>query len=185
MLYHQPFIARGDEGSYDQYGVETSTQPLVVGDELWFYYGGKKVHHDWWLFGQQENLDVPEVRDRTLSRDGHYLCLATLRLDGYVSLDATVREGWIETKPVFSTGAYLFINGRCDPNGYVKVEVMDTWNNTWEEYSREKCEAFTGDSVHHKVRWSGRETVNEIPGSVKLRFHLRNAQLYGFQFADK
>ena len=27
-------------------------------------------------------------------------------------------------------------------------------------------------------------TVNEIPGAVKLRFHLRNAELYGFQFGD-
>ena len=43
---------------------------------------------------------------------------------------------------------------------------------------------FTGDSVHQRVNWSGRETVNEIPGGVKLKFYLRNAELYGFQFAD-
>jgi hypothetical protein len=99
-------------------------------------------------------------------------------------LDATVREGWVETKPLFSTGANLYINASCEPNGYIEVEVMDGWNNVWSEYSREKCETFVGDSVRHHVRWAGKETVNEIPGSMKLRFHLKNASLYSFLFAD-
>ncbi len=41
-----------------------------------------------------------------------------------------------------------------------------------------------GDAVRHPVKWSGRETVNEISGGVKLKFYLRDAELYGFQFAD-
>lgn len=184
FLEHRPFIPRGGEGSYDEFDVETTSQPLAVGDELWFYYGGMKVHHDWWIMGNKEGLDVPEARNPGLGRDGHHLCLATLRLDGYVSLDATVREGWVETKPLFSSAQHLFINGRCHPGGHIRVEVMDAWNNVWEEYSVEKCQTFTGDGVRHQVKWSGRETVNEIPGAVKLRFYLRNAELYGFQFAD-
>ena len=180
---HRPLIPRGGEGSYDQFDIEMPTQPLVVGDELWFFYGGMKVHHDWWIMPHDERPDVEEARNPDISGDGHHLCLATMRLDGYVSLDATVREGWIETKPVFSTGDHLFINGRCDADGYIKVEVMDTWNNVWDEYSGEACETFTGDAVRHQVKWSGHQTVSEVPGAVKLRFYLRNAELYSFQFA--
>ena len=183
FLDHRPFIPRGGEGSYDQIDIETPTQPLVVGDELWIYYGGMKVHHDWWIMPHGERPDVEEARNPDISRDGHHLCLATMRLDGYVSLDATVREGWIETKPIYSTRSRLFINGRCQNKGYIKVEVMDTWNNVWDEYGRDKCETFTGDAVSHRVKWSGHETVSEVPGPVKLRFHLRNAELYSFQFA--
>ncbi len=183
FLDHRPLIPRGGEGSYDEFDIETPTQPLVVGDELWFYYGGMNVHHDWWIMPPGKRPDVEEARNPDIPGNGHHLCLATMRLDGYVSLDATVREGWIETKPVFSTGAHLFINGRCHDNGYIKVEVMDTWNNVWDEYGRDKCEAFTSDDVRHQVRWSGHETVSEVPGAVKLRFHLQNAELYGFQFA--
>ena len=184
---HRPLIPRGGEGSYDQLDIETPSQPLVVGDEVWFYYGGNKVHHDWWMYGKEEGLDVPEAHDPSLSQDGHHLCLATLRLDGYVSLGATVREGYVETKPVASAAPHLFINGRCDQNGYIKVEMMDSWNNVWEGYSQEDCQTFTGDSIHHHVQWADRDTVNEIPDigrGVKLRFYLRNAELYGFQFAD-
>ena len=120
---HRPLVPRGPAGSYDHLGVETPTQPLVVGDEVWVYYGGMNVHHDWWISGQLEGLDLPEVHDQTLSENGHHLCLATLRLDGWVSLNATVREGTVETKPIFSTAPRLLINARCEPGGYVEVEV--------------------------------------------------------------
>ena len=181
----QPLIPRGAEGSYDCYMVETPNQPLVVGDEIWIYYGGGSVHHDWWIFGQGEGLDLPEVKDPKYAQDGHHLCLATLRLDGWVSLDATVREGFVETKPLYSNGAHLFINARCHSDGFVAVEVMDNWDNVWEGYARQDCRPFTGDSVHHKFSWSGGDAVNMVPGIIKLRFHLRNAELYSFQFADE
>ena len=180
FLDHRPFVPRGGEDSYDRFDIETPSQPLVVGDEVWIYYGGMNVHHDWWILGKEEGLDVPEAHDATMAENGHHLCLATMRLDGYVSLDATVREGWIETKPIFSTGAHLFINGRCHNNGYIKVEVMDTWNNVWEEYGRDKCEAFTGDAVRHRVAWSGHETVSEVPGAVKLRSICKTQNCTGF-----
>jgi hypothetical protein len=180
----QPLIRRGEAGSYDHLDVETPNQPLVMGDEVWIYYGGARVHHDWWLFGKEEGLDVPEAHDPSYAQNGHHLCLATLRLDGWVSLDATVREGYVETKPVFSTGAHLFINGCCARGGYIQVEVMDNWNNVWKGYGRQDCEIFRGDDVHHRVRWSASDGVNMIPGIVKLRFHMRNAELYSFQFAD-
>lgn len=181
---HSPLVSRGGVGSYDEFGAETPTQPLVVGDELWFYYGGMQVHHDWWIFGQNEGLDVPEAHDPALSGNGHHLCLATLRLDGYVSLDATLREGHVETKPVYSREPHLFINGRCGPDGYIRAEVLDRMDNVWEGFSRNDCDPFRGDNIHHRVTWGGRAAVDGIPDSVKLRFYLKDAELYGFQFAD-
>ena len=182
---HRPFIPRGGPGSFDEFDVETTCRPIEVDDELWFYYGGMNVHHDWWIIGADEGLDVPEAIDPTIGRDGHHLALATLRMDGYVSLGANVREGWVETKPVFSTNPHIYINGKCEPNGYIKVEVMDNWNSVWNGYSRDDCRPFAGDDVHHRVSWSGGDTVDEIPGALKLRFYLKNAELYGFQFGDE
>ena len=185
FLDHRPFIPHGGPGSLDEFGVETTCRPIEVGDELWFFYGGMKVHHDWWVIGNSEGLDVPEAIDPTMGMDGHHLALATLRRDGYVSLGATVREGWVESKPVFSTRPHLYINGECSPNGYIRVEVMDTFNNVWDGFARDDCLPFTGDEVHHRVAWAGGDFVDEIPGGVKLRFWLKNAELYGFQFGDE
>ena len=130
-------------------------QPIVVGDELWFYYGGMNVHHDWWIVGRGEGLDVPEAHDRKYAADGHHLGLATLRYDGYVSLDAGVREGFIETKPVLATGEHLFINASCEPDGFIEIEVMDPWNGVWEGFTRDACTTFSGDDIRHRVVWTG------------------------------
>jgi hypothetical protein len=180
----QPLIPRGPAGSYDHLLVECPTSPIVVGDEIWLYYGGNNVHHDWWIFGGPEGLDVPEARDPSYAQNGHHLCLATLRLDGWVSLDATVREGCVETKPIFSDGSTLFVNARCDDGGYVAVEVMDNWGNIWEGFGREQCDVFRGNAVAHAVSWQGQTAINTITGMVTLRFHLKRAELYGFRIAN-
>ncbi len=184
FVTHRPFIPRGPAGSYDRHGVEMPIQPLEVGDELRFYYGGMSVHHDFWYLAEQQGLDLPEAHDPELVKNGHTLNLATLRRDGYVSFDAGIRNGYVETKPMFSAAPRLFINGKCAEDGYIAVEIMDGWGNVWDGYGRDDCRPFSGDDVNHQVSWSDGGEVNKIPGSIKLRFHLRNAELYGFQFAE-
>ena len=181
---HRPFVPRGPEGAYDSLDNETTVQPLVVGDELWFYYGGNSVHHDWWIIGSGQGLDVPEVHDPSIAANGHHLCLATLRYDGYVSLDATVREGYVETKPVKPTAGQLFINARCEPGGYVEAEVMDPFNDVWPGFGRTDCQRFEGDSISHNLTWSG-GAPGDLRGGIKLRFHLRRAELYSFGFGGE
>ncbi len=181
---HRPLLSRGPDGSYDQLMIECPTVPLVRGDEIWMYYGGSSVHHDWWIFGQEDGLPVPEAHNLEIPAHGHHLCLATLRLDGWVSLRASLREGFVETKPVFSAGERLHLNGSCGPDGSIAVEVMDNWNNVWPGFARADCDTFTGNGVDHVVSWGGRTDINSVPGIVKLRFYLRNADLYSFQIAD-
>ncbi len=183
FVTHGPFIPRGPADTYDCFGIEMPIQPLEVGNELRFYYGGMRVHHDFWYFAEKQRLDLPEARVPELVMNVHTLNLATLRRDGYVSFDAGIRDGYVETKPMFSASPGLFINGKCAQDGHIAVEVIDSWSNVWEGYSKGDCQPFSGDEVHHRVTSSGGDAVNNIPGSIKLRFHLRNAELYGFQFA--
>ena len=164
------------DGSFDELDVETTVQPIVVGDELAFYYGGMKVHHDWWIVGHGQGLDVPEAHDRTYAADSHHLGLATLRYDGCVSLEAGVRAGYIETKPVPATGEHLFVNARCEPDGFIDIEVMDPWNGVWDIFTREACTVFAGDDICHRMVWDG-GSIGAIKGAVKFRIHLQKASL--------
>lgn len=181
---HRPFVSREPVGSYDCFGAELSNPPLEVGDELWIYYGGMQVHHDWWFVGGPQGLEAEELTDPEYAMNGHHLCLSTLRKDGYVSIDAGIREGYLETKPLFSAAPHLFINGRCEMNGSIRAEITDTWGNVWEGFGGPDCTPLTGDSVRHQLNWTGGPVVNRIPGSVKLRFILQNAELYGFEFGE-
>ena len=76
------------------------------------------------------------------------------------------------------------INAKCNPDGFVVVEVMDNWNNTWDGFTRQDCDVFTGDEVSHTVSWKGRTDINSIPGCIKLRFHMKQAELYLFRIAE-
>ncbi len=114
-----PLIERGSEGSWDEHMITTAAPPIRVGDELYIYYSGSASHHDWWAFGKQE-LDTPEAEPDYRARHG--LGLATIRADGFVSLDAGIREGAICTKPFFSA-----ISGSLNEMKWVKVPWFLAW----------------------------------------------------------
>ena len=86
------FIPTGqDKGDWD-FGNNSvpSTPPIRMGDELWFYYSGRSTMHN----------EVPN--------DGA-IGLATLRVDGFASMDAR-RRGRLTTKPLVFEGGDLYLN---------------------------------------------------------------------------
>ena len=187
----QPFLPSGPEGSWDQCMVTIMSRPIVKGDELFIFHGGSKSHHDWWMSGPVEGLDAPEVHD--MKHVGYGLGLAKMRLDGFVSLDASpVREGIFVTRPFISQGEELVINAKVDPGGFLQVEVVDGADQPVPGCSRDECDTFSGDSVRHVVTWKGKKTIGKGKGRGavhagefnqfrKLRFFMRKASLYSFQ----
>ncbi|MBM4437030.1 MAG: hypothetical protein FJ029_07295 [Actinobacteria bacterium] len=188
----QAWLPCGPAGSWDQYYASLPRIPDVAGDEYWVYHGGGKSHHDWWIVGQREGLDVPEAWD--WGKVGLAMGLAKLRKGGFVSIDAhRLREGMLATQPFVAAGDRLVINAACGPGGYVKVEVADVRDRVLPGLSRDDCDAFTGDAVAHTVTWRGdlrlAQPSTADAGTVytqrleyrRLRFILRDAQLYSFQ----
>ena len=182
----QPFLAPRGDGHWDGHMVSMVSPPIDVGDETWFYHGGTDFHHDWWMFGKAEGLDHPEAWSALGGSWG--LGLATLRKDGYAGLYATRhREGIVVTRPVVSLGTKLEINARCEPGGSVRVEVAGHDDEVIEPCSKERSDPFTGDSVSHTVTWAGDPAIPTTTGDGtwrKLRFFLRDAELFSFRFAD-
>lgn len=192
-----PWLDLGPEGAFDRFMVNMPSRPVEVGDEVFIFYGGAKNHHDWWFAGPSENKDqphlwshAPEVTDR--SAVGYHLGLAKLRRDGYVSLDAhREREGMLATQPFIAGGDRLIMNAACGPDGYIKVEAADASENVLAGRGRDDCDTFSGDAVEHTVSWRGDQTFpmpsQAEPGGRtpyrRLRFIMRDAQLYGFHVA--
>jgi len=189
MQNREDLIPLGPPGSCDCFMAECWNPPITVGDQQYLFYGGSCIHHDWWCppspggRGDETPLGATED-DKTLAGKTH-LCLATIGVDRWVSLSALAREGYVHTFPVFSTGSKLIVNGRCGKDGFIAAEITDNWNNVWEDFSRAACNVFTGDSIGHVFSWKGRTDVNRIPGIVKVKFYLRNADLFSFRMADE
>jgi hypothetical protein len=178
----KPWFSPGPLGSWDQFMVEITTQPIQVGDELWFYYGGNGYgHHDWYSEWWREGTKPPDSMD--VSKVGFLLGLAKLRLDGFCSLNAgPVREGIFVTRELASEGTGVVINAECGPGGYIDVEVMNQADEKFPGYSRAEFDRFTGDTVRHQLSWQAKTKIPADPHR-RLVFYMRNAKVYSLQFS--
>lgn len=161
------FILLGKPTEWDPHYQDPSSAPVVVGDELWFYYRSTPL---WKEKGK------PSGKDK-LSRIG----LAMLRRDGFVSLDAAENPGTVITRPLNFTGKNLFVNAEVAEGGYVKAEFRDSAGKPVGSYTIDKCAPVTGSAVKIPVAWGDQKTIEPSPGqSLRLVFELKNAKLYSF-----
>ena len=158
-----PFIPLGPPGSIDQACIYGAKEPLTVGDELWFYYG-------------------VSVGDHGDYRTGN-ICLAKLRLDGFISINAGATGGTLLTRLFRCDGGDLTVNASAR-GGSVSVAVLDENGVEIGGYAKIDCAVFDGDSVRHHVTWRDSVSLEPLKGSpVRLKFYMRSAGLYSFSLS--
>ena len=107
----------------------------------------------------------------------------TIRLDGFVSVQAPYAGGELVTKPVLFDGDQLSINYSTSAAGSVRIEIQDADGNALKGFALADCSEIIGDSVEHTVRWSSGVSVSELAGKpVRLRFVMKDADLFSFRF---
>jgi hypothetical protein len=108
-----------------------------------------------------------------------FIGVATLRRDGFASLDADDTPGELTTKRIQGARGPLQVN--CDAKrGSLKVEVLDANGKVLPGYTRDDCDAITGDHIRRVITWRDKK---ELPGnadSIRLRFVVQNGSLYSF-----
>lgn len=107
----------------------------------------------------------------------------TLRLDGFVSINAPLSGGECVTQPITFTGDELRLNFATSVAGDIRVEVQATDGQPLSGFTLDDCELIFGDAIDRPVTWSGGRTLHELAGQpVKLRFVLRDADLFAYRF---
>jgi len=149
---------------------------LVMGDWLRFYVSGR--------------AGAPGSESAGVCSTG----VATLRRDGFVSLDATTdrlpraagfapRPRSITTRPVRFSGSRLFVNAAID-GGELRAEVIDKDGRAIDRFAASRCTPVTADSTRAAVTWSGGASLADLANQpVRFRFHLRGGRLYSFWVA--
>ena len=144
-----PFLAgTAREGDWDRaYLHSAATVCTIVGDKLYFYYGG-------WS-GKSPKLGGDMYA-------GGATGVAILRRDRFASLDAGESGGTLTTRPVTFRGSYLFANVAA-PQGQLRAEVLDERGEVIATYSRANSVPCTADAARQLLTWKGPHVFHPLP----------------------
>jgi hypothetical protein len=110
----------------------------------------------------------------------------TLRLDGFVSVYASMKGGELVTKPIRFSGNRLNINFSTSAAGSVQVELQDRSGHPISGYKLDESNEIYGDAVEHTVTWKKGPDVSRLAGElVRLRFVLKDADVFAFRFVER
>lgn len=108
-----------------------------------------------------------------------------VRREGFLSLDAGAAGGTLTTRPIEPGASRLELNAAVASAGDIRVEIQQPNGQPLPGFEAASCTPIEGDQLRHPVRWGERSDDEGWPQrSVRLRFSLREAQLYAFQFID-
>ncbi|MBX3436769.1 MAG: hypothetical protein KF861_04700 [Planctomycetaceae bacterium] len=109
----------------------------------------------------------------------------TYRVDGFVSANSGDAGGTLVTKPLTFDGGQLVLNYAAREGGGVQVELLNEAGEPIAGYDLAAATLLTGDEIEQNVTWTGKDNVSDLKGQpVKLRFHLKNADVYSLRFRD-
>ncbi len=107
----------------------------------------------------------------------------TLRIDGFVSIRAPLTGGQVTTKPLVFQGNRLMMNFSTSAAGSVRVEIQDKSGKAIEGFALADCPELYGDAIQREVQWKNGPDIARLAGKpVRLRFVLKDADLYAFRF---
>jgi hypothetical protein len=164
------FLPTGAHGDFDGYwAVPTFNPPIRRDGQLLIYYGGRAEPHP------QPGFSI--VGPGWSGAFG----LATLREDGFASLDATGTEGFLETQPLALSAARSHIGLNVCPFDdrpgraplRVEMEVLAADGTPLQGY--------VIDGAAPAQVWTDVAMAEALPDVVRLRLRLHNARLYAFR----
>ena len=185
--YREPFIVRGPQNDFDGNSVYAKA-PIVHGDRIFFYYFGT-------------NSRSPEQALNLGDRATTAIGLATLPLDGFVSLDGAKGplgdyqppdlepHSQMVTRSFGFTGTQLYLNMQASPRFNsagpceVRVEILTANHQRIPGFTADEADALTTTGTAQVTSWGGNSDVSQFQGRpIRLRFYFKNVKLYSFQF---
>ena len=157
--------------------------------ELWMYGFGYSA---WGMVETRSNVpDGPSELSFYISDAGGWtgpgnsLCRYTLRLDGFVSAAAPLSGGELVTRPIVFAGERLRINFETSAAGSMQIEIQDAKGRPVPGFALAECPVLFGNSTDYTVEWRSKANLSDLAGNpVRLRFVLKDADLYAFRFAE-
>jgi hypothetical protein len=173
----RPYIRMGEDSEWDGKFAMAGVGMVRMGNEIYQYYNGIDLTHIGTRRMDKEN------REKTTGWG--MMGRVVQRLDGFYSADAAYDGGWLLTPPIRFSGNRLVLNIDTSSAGSARVALFDTNGKPLPGYAVADCDVILDNNVRHPVTWKGKSDVSALAGKpVRLRFEMRSAKLYAFQFEE-
>jgi len=167
---------------------EAMVRPGIQRPGSWFYgstwYSQGIVETEPLFAGAPRELSI-YVSENAHQETPQRLRRYTFRIDGFASAHASLQGGELLTKPITFDGDRLQINFATSAGGSLQVEIQDADGNPVPGVRLADCHEQFGDELERIVSWKSGTDVSKLSGKpVRLRFVLKDADLYSFQFTS-
>jgi hypothetical protein len=180
----RPFVDLGMKGEFDWASARVihGIVPDTSGRSLYMYYRASDWLHGW----DRDERNKKLLTQAGLGADQNIAVLSrvVLRMDGFVSVRGAYTGGEFTTPPLTFKGGKLVLNVDTSATGIVQVGLMDQDGQPIDGFQLDQCDLIhTANDVNRPVTWKGKGDLAALAGKpVRLRFAIRNADLYAFQF---
>ncbi|MHC4180777.1 MAG: hypothetical protein ACYSWU_25030, partial [Planctomycetota bacterium] len=107
----------------------------------------------------------------------------TLRLDGFVSVNAPYAGGELVTHPLRFEGRELVLNYATSAAGSVRVELQNAAGRPLPGHTLAESVELYGDEIERAASWEKGSDLGQLAGQpVRLRFVMKDADLYSIRF---
>jgi hypothetical protein len=96
-------------------------------------------------------------------------------VDGFVALRGGADGGQVTTKPLGFKGQKLLLNYVVNPGGGLTIDALDESGKVVGQ-----SQPLEGDAVDAPVTWKQNPDLSN--GMIRLRFSIRNADVYSLRF---
>ncbi len=103
---------------------------------------------------------------------------------GFMSVRANYDGGEMTTKPFTFTGSTLTLNAATSAAGSIAVEVQDAAGRPLPGFALADMPPWYGDNLAAPLAWTGGSLAKYAGIPVRLRFVLRDADIYSLQFTE-
>jgi len=169
--YRRAFMSPGDLGDEDWcFGDLINCKPIRRGNELLFFYEGRNHVHAPHAVRGTPNAGAMDA----------FMGVATLREDGFVSLESGAHGGHLTTEVLPAGGKRLALNARTVGDGFISIELL---NRRFEPLAGPL--RFSGDDTARELRFGEDVALPRTEdGGVVLRLYLENAAIYSLSIRD-
>jgi len=159
-----PWIRLGRAGSWEWGNIQCASSPVLLDDEIRFYYVGMKSAHG--------------TRGYRGKGPRCGIGFASMKPDRFVAM-RTRRSGRVLTRPFWTETPRFFINARTSREGVIRAAVLDLEGKPIRGFDAGNCVPVTGDSTRHELRWRNDPDRSALAHrEIRLDVRIRKGKLY-------